>query len=94
MLKIFLNRFIRRLKYFKYFIKESLIWEYESCKRCGNSFRIRWNIKDEIWNKVTNTNDDSGGSYCVDCFIKLAENKNITIKNDDIELNLFYPNYR
>ncbi|MCE5220210.1 MAG: hypothetical protein LLF98_02785 [Clostridium sp.] len=87
---MFLKRIYRRIKYIPKFIKESLTYEYETCQECGNAFRIMWHVNDEIWNKVTNTNDGGGGSYCVDCFVKKAESKNIKINSKDINLELFY----
>lgn len=91
MLNMFAKRVFRRIKHIPLFLKESLAWEYESCKECGKSFRVMWQVKDEIWNKVTGTNDGGGGSYCIDCFVKRAEKQGIMISNDDIELSLFYP---
>jgi len=85
------KRIIRRLKYFPKFIKEALIWEYESCDECGSIFRIMWQVDDEIWKKVMNVEDEGGGSLCVDCFIKKSEKKKIIIKSSDVKLNLFYP---
>jgi len=83
MKKLFFKRLFRRLRHVPVFLKESYNWEYETCQTCGNSFRILWSIKDKIWNKVTETNDGSGGSYCVDCFIKEAERQKIKITKDD-----------
>jgi len=88
---IFLKRIIRRIKYFPIFLFEILKWKYESCQKCGSIFRILWNVNDDIWSKVTGSNDGGGGSYCIDCFVKIAEAKNIIIESKDIELNLFYP---
>lgn len=90
MFRLFLKRFFCRIKYIPKFLHQSLTWEYESCQACGNAFRIAWNVKDEIWNKVTNTYDGGGGSYCVDCFISLAEKQGIQIKNEDLKLYAFY----
>lgn len=87
---MFLKRIYRRIKYIPKFIKESFTYEYETYQECGNAFRIMWHVKDEIWNKVTKTDDGGGGSYCVDCFIKEAEKQNIKINQEDINLKLFY----
>ena len=86
---MFLKRIYRRIKYISKFIKESFTYEYETCQECGNAFRVMWHVKDEIWNKVTNTYG-GGGSYCVDCFIKKAEKQGIIINQEDISLELFY----
>jgi len=89
--KIVYRRIIRRIRHFPAFIFEAMGWEYESCQRCGSAFRVMWSVDDNIWNKVTGENDGGGGSYCVDCFIKIAEAKNIIIEPNNIKLSLFYP---
>ena len=86
-----IKRIIRYIKHFPSFIKEAVSWECESCQECGKCFRVMWHVKDEIWNKVTNTYDGGGGSYCVDCFIKKAEKQGIHIRKEDISLEPFYP---
>lgn len=50
-----------------------------------------WHVDDHIWQEVVGVNDDTGGSLCVDCFVKLAEKKSIYIKPEEIKLDLFYP---
>ena len=87
----FLKRVFHMIKHIPDFIKESYCWGYESCQECGNSFRVMWHVRDEIWNKVTGTNDGCGGSYCLDCFVKLAEKKGICIEPKDVRMDLFYP---
>jgi len=47
-LKIIFKRIFRRIKYIPTFIKESIFWECETCQTCGNSFRIKCLVKDEI----------------------------------------------
>jgi hypothetical protein len=88
--KMILFRILRRIRYV-FVLNDLLIWEYESCQRCGHCFRICWSVKDEIWKKVMNVTDDGGGSLCVDCFVELACAKNIEIKDEDIRLELFLP---
>ena len=66
-------------------------WPYESCRKCGKSFRLLWNVKDQLWKKVMNVNDEDGGSYCVDCFIERANKIGIIIPNEDINIELFQP---
>lgn len=90
-LKIIFKRIFRRIKYIPTFIKESIFWECETCQTCGNSFRIKCLVKDEIWDKVTETTGGTGGSYCVDCFIKKAEKKGVLVSKEDLELDPFYP---
>lgn len=92
MITIGILRIIRRIQYIPRFIIESFTWEYESCKICGNSFRIRWQVKDELWYKVMNVKDETGGSLCLDCFIKKAESKGIIIDRCDVEMELFKTN--
>lgn len=89
-----LKRFYRRVKWLLFYQWYSLTlnsWSYESCKICGKSFRIRWNVKDTYWKKVVNVSDSGGGSLCVDCFLELAEKKLIQIKSSDIEIEIFDP---
>jgi len=87
---VFLKRIIRRIKYFPAFLLESLKWEYESCERCGSAFRIVWSVDDETWAKVMGRNGGCG-CVCVDCFVKIAEIKNIAIEPKNIKLSLFHP---
>ena len=91
-MKMIVKRFIRRLLWLFLYQWNSLTlfkWPYESCKRCGKSFRIVWSVKDEFWYKVMQRKDNGGGSLCLDCFIELAENKDIELKEDDF--NFIYP---
>lgn len=91
-LRLFLIRLFRYTRYFFLcYMKEAWKWEYESCKRCGKIFRIQWHVSDSIWNKVMNVNDGSGGSLCVDCFIKIAKDKCPVICDEFIKMRLFYP---
>jgi len=87
---IFTKRLFKRIKYLPLFIHEAAIWQYETCQKCGNAFRIRWHVNDEIWQKVMNVKDDSGGSMCLDCFVKKAEKISIILKDTDIRMELFY----
>jgi len=50
-----------------------------------------WSVRDDIWKKVVGVNDDGGGSLCVDCFVEMANNKDILIRNDDFQLEIFNP---
>jgi len=86
---MFLKRLFRRIKYFRWFLIESWTWKYETCQRCGNAFRIAWAVKDSMWEKVTGIKDGGGGSYCIDCFIKLAEKQRIKINKTDIKFEIF-----
>jgi len=88
---MFIIRIIRRIKYIPIFLYESFKWEYETCKICGTAFRINWAVKDEIWQNVMKVDDGSGGSLCLDCFIKKAEKININLDLKDFKIDLFYP---
>ncbi len=82
---------MRRITHIPSFIKECFKWEYETCQKCGTAYRLLWHVKNEIWDKVTNTSNYSGGCYCVDCFIKKAEKQGIEINPEDISIRPFYP---
>lgn len=89
MIKLIIKRIIRRIKYV--FLFRSLEWKYESCVDCGHCFRINWTVRDEIWEKVMNVYDGGGGSLCITCFIERAKNKNIILKKDYFNINVFLP---
>lgn len=85
---LIVKRIFRRFCYiFK--IRELIIWPYESCERCGHCFHICWTAKDDKWIEVYG---NENGCLCLDCFIELANAKNIDITQDDIEfMKLFNP---
>ncbi len=78
------------IRYIPTFIRGSATWECETCQACGRAFRIMLSVKDEIWNRVTNTYDGGGGCYCIDC-IDRVEKQGIIISSDDLDLAPFYP---
>jgi hypothetical protein len=85
---IIFNRFIARLKHVFRF-SEIISWEYETCGMCGMDYRLAIGIEDSKWITV---NGKSGGCLCLNCFLKMAEKKNITIDYDDfIHLWVFNP---
>lgn len=90
--RLWIKRLLRRIRFI--FIDRTMFsWEYESCKHCGKCFRINWQVKDEIWNKVAGVTDGSGGSLCIDCFINIAEDKGIKINDTMFEhISIFLPN--
>lgn len=90
MIRIFVKRLFRRLKYILQF-KEMITWKYESCKNCGHCFKVCWSVKDSLWRSVMGVSDSGGGSFCVDCFIERARNKHINIMKNDITMELFTP---
>lgn len=85
---VFIKRFFRRLRYaFQFY--EMWTWRYESCRRCGKCYRLPCGIQEEIWLKV---NGKSEGCLCFDCFIILAQEKNIKFGIKNIErLSVFNP---
>lgn len=66
------------------------MWEFESCDRCGNTFRSIWETTSMQWKAVTG-NKNGGGCYCFDCFIKKAEIKGIKIFPQEIKIKPFQP---
>jgi len=59
------------------------LWEYESCNRCGNCYRLPYIVKDDIWLKI---NGREGGCLCFNCFIQIANEKNVLVQLEDIEV--------
>lgn len=86
--KLIIKRIFRRIFYvFKW--RELLNWEYESCERCGHCFRLYWKTKNSKWIEVYG---GENGCLCIDCFIELANKKNIPLVKNDIEkIELFNP---
>jgi len=78
----FLRRFLSRLK-FLFRLKEMWSWQYESCNRCGCCYRIPTDWVDNKWIEVVGSKN---GCLCAECFIKIAQQKRINIKKQDIEL--------
>lgn len=90
-----LRRLIRRFRWTLIYQWRSLslkAWPYESCQRCGKSFRVCWNVQDQYWHIVVGVSDDGGGSLCVDCFLELAEYFKVDIPIDAIKIEVFQPN--
>ena len=84
--ELFIKRLYRRVKYFPIHIKEIATNPYESCRRCGTLYRLLWYVDSYYWEKVIR----GDGCYCLDCFIKIAEIRNIRIPINKFELDLFY----
>ena len=87
LIKLGFLRLFRRIKHSLFFIIKCFTYGYETCDRCGVGYRLLWQVKDEIWNSVFDT---ECGCYCPTCFIEIAENKNIFIKESDIIIKPFY----
>lgn len=85
--KLITKRIFRRIR-FIFFLKDMITWEYESCIRCGHCYRVLWKISDEKWNAVKG---DQNGCLCIDCFLEMANNKNIVINANDIQVKVFNP---
>lgn len=86
--KLFIRRIFHRICYIFYF-REPAIWQYESCERCDHCFRLCWSAKNEKWIEVYGNNS---GCLCIDCFIELANKKEIILEKSDIErIELFNP---
>ena len=78
MIKLVLKRLLRRVAYLW---RGRLIWEYESCERCGHCYRLLWWAKDDVWLAVYGSEK---GTLCIDCFAELAEKKGIHLTAEDI----------
>ena len=77
-----MKRFFKRLKNrikacFRF--RDMWTWNYESCERCGSCLRIAYTIQDEIWYIVYGSDK---GCLCLNCFLELASEKNVTITPD------------
>lgn len=82
----FLYRLINRFKPIFRF-REMWSWDYESCERCGSCFRLAYTMTNEKWKEVYGSEN---GCLCLDCFLKMAESKDIKISPEDILwLNIF-----
>ena len=87
-----IKRLFRRIKWLLLYQWKSLAlkqWPYESCKKCGKAFRIIWSVENKYWYLVMNRKDSGGGSLCIDCFLELADNKNIKISKESIYVEVF-----
>lgn len=62
----------------------------QSCKVCGKNQYIIWIISDEIWNKVGFSSDKT---ICLECFTKLAVEKEIWLKITDFDF-IKFQNYK
>jgi len=91
-----MRRLFRAIRHIPVFLYESFTYQCESCRVCGRCFRVRWSVRDDIWQKVMNVNDCGGGSLCLDCFIKRAEKVNV-LMNTSKEIEYaepFYPQWK
>ena len=58
-------------------------WDGETCKLCQREQRLAWSVKDEIWKKVVSKKYQKK-VICFECFLKLADEKNIKINTEDL----------
>jgi len=89
---MWLKRLIRRIKWLCFYQWKTLTlhqWPYESCRYCGKVFHITWSVKDEYWQKVIGVLDNSGGSFCLDCFLECANKLKIKIPLESIQFEIF-----
>ena len=92
MIRLGIKRLFRHLKYLPAFIIQAFTYEFETCKKCGEAFRVRWDAKGAIWQKIMNRKDCWGGSMCLDCFVKRAEKQGIILTEDDMNyIDIFNP---
>ena len=84
MIKLILLRLLRRIAYIW---RGRLVWEYESCERCGHCYRLAWWAKDGVWRAVYGSDK---GTLCIDCFAEMAEKKGITLSPHDFERIEFF----
>lgn len=54
-------------------------WNGEICKQCGRSYRMGFDVPDEIWGKVT---DNDTNCWCLDCFDARAKQQRIPYEAD------------
>lgn len=81
MLRWFLQRFFRRVRHaFRW--RELWTWKYESCNRCGSTYRLPTGWYDEVWIRV---NGRKEGCLCIDCFLTQAQKKRIGISIKSFE---------
>jgi len=74
------KRFLWRLRY-AFRLREICTWKCESCRHCGINYRLLIGIRDDIWIAV---NGKERGCLCVNCFLQIAQEKNIKILDEHI----------
>lgn len=55
-------------------------WDGESCDMCGRCYRFFYEVKNEVWMKINNTDK---GCLCLECLIEKANRKGIEIRKAD-----------
>lgn len=79
-LRVFLRRFAARLRY-AFRFRDMWTWKLESCRRCGCTYRVVSHWKDLTWLNVTGR---EGGCLCLNCFVELANEREITLCYNDL----------
>lgn len=59
------------------------MWDGEFCKLCGCEQRISWMVDDVLWNFVV-TPVYHNKVLCLECFLRMADDKGILIRRSDI----------
>ncbi len=84
----FIKRFLARIRY-AFRLKEIWSWRYEACNHCGSNYRLPHIIDNDTWIKV---NGGEGGLLCFDCFLQLAQEKEVNFQLKHIDhLWVFHP---
>jgi len=56
-------------------------WDGEVCKCCDREQRLAWLVQDYLWAEVI---DGRFNVVCLECFVAIAEKKNIKVTLGDI----------
>lgn len=80
-LHVLIKRFKVRFKWILNFY-EVMTHPYENCDECGSNYCLCINVKDDKWIKV---NGKDQGCLCMDCFLRIAQEKGISITIDDFD---------
>ena len=59
-------------------------WDGEYCKCCTREQRLAWATTDYLWNEVVTEYYRVGRVLCLECFLKMAEDRNIRVNLGDV----------
>lgn len=59
-------------------------WPGETCDCCTREQRLAWSVSDNLWMRVVIAYYYKS-VLCLECFLRMAENRGITIDKSDIE---------
>jgi hypothetical protein len=82
----FVRRLLRRARYFPTFVKEAMYYPYETCTSCGTAYRVCCRTSNKLWRDVAH---DTTICLCPDCFVRMAEDKDVALCKQDLGLWLF-----